>query len=67
VEKQFYEYTNQIIYQAAVQSIFCMLHTDVHTAQKATVIIYLQIRWISGEDPQGNQAKERFEMTPEHL
>jgi hypothetical protein len=44
-----------------------MLQTDVHTTQKAAVITYLKLRWISGEDPQGNQEKKRFEMTPEHL
>jgi len=44
-----------------------MLQTDVHTTQKAAVIIYLKIRWISGENPQGNQAKRRFEMALQHL
>jgi hypothetical protein len=59
--------TNQLIYQASVQSIFLYAADRCDTTQKAAVIIYLKIWWISGEDPQGNQAKIRFEMTPEHL
>jgi len=43
--------TNQLIYQASVQSIFYTLQT--------AVIIYFKIMWISGEDPQGNQAKKK--------
>jgi len=51
--------TNQLIYKAPIQSTFYVLQTDVHTARKAAVIIYFKIRWISGENPQGNQAKKK--------